>query len=242
LVFDQAISVYNQIQQPMKIFTNRSLQILNFLILIFLFTLGACKKHDPDVVAKGEARVKLVNAVTTEYNQDVYVDGEKKTTAALAFSESTEYLKLFSGSREISFTGANNIATAGTINFTPSLVYTVFLASNRTGEREVISYEDNLSNTETGKAKIKLINLTPSFVTGINVSVQAGTQFVNGLLYKEASNYFAVDAGMNLKFNVVGSGSIKTLDGKLLEAGKIYTIWFSGNTASTLEAHLISDN
>jgi hypothetical protein len=241
LVFDRAIVVYNQIQQPMKIFTNCSTQILLCLI-IFSITLGSCKKHDPDVVVKGETRVKLVNAVLTEYHQDVYVDGEKKTAAALGFSETSDYLKFFSGSRNISFMGSNNISTEGTLNFTPSIVYTVFLTSNRAGEREIISYEDNLSNTEAGKAKIKLINLSPTFGTGVNVSVQAGIQFVNALLYKEASNYFAVEAGSNLRYTVVGSGNVKTLDGTLLEGGKIYTIWFSGNTAATLEAHIITDN
>ncbi|WP_158526269.1 DUF4397 domain-containing protein [Pedobacter paludis] len=204
--------------------------------------LVSCKKHDPDIIVKGEAKVKMINAVQTESNQDVYFDNEKLTATALAFGESSDYLKISSGSRNVSFMGTNNISTQALINFTPSITYTTFLISDRTGSREVVSYEDNLSNTETGKAKIKLINLTPYFATGINVTVQAGTQFVNGLLYKEASNYFNVDAGMNLRFNVVGSGSIKTIDGATLEAGKIYTIWFSGITAAALEAHLVADN
>ncbi|WP_139180165.1 DUF4397 domain-containing protein [Pedobacter rhizosphaerae] len=225
----------------MKIFTNCSTQIIICLIIASI-QLSSCKKHDPDVVVKGETRVKLVNAVLTEFHQDVYVDSEKKTTTALAFGESSEYVKLFSGSRNLSFMGANNVATTGTLNFTPSIVYTVFLTNNRAGEREIVSYEDNLSNTEAGKAKIKLINLTPTFGTGINVSVQAGIQFVNALLYKEASNYFAVEAGSNLRYTVVGSGNVKTIDGTLLEGGKIYTIWFSGNTSATLEAHIITDN
>ncbi|RYF84212.1 MAG: TlpA family protein disulfide reductase, partial [Chitinophagaceae bacterium] len=59
---------------------------------------------------------------------------------------------------------------------------------NKKGDMEVVSYEDNLSNTEIGKAKIKLISLSPNFTTGINVMVQGGTQFVNGLAFKEASS------------------------------------------------------
>ncbi|PWS28358.1 hypothetical protein DHW03_00425 [Pedobacter yonginense] len=227
----------------MKIFTNLSIAFNTlFLLIICSFTLVSCKKHDPDVVVNGASKVKMINAVQTEFNQEVYFDGVKVTAAALSFGESSDYLKVSSGSRNVSFKGTNNVSTQALINFTPSITYTTFLVSDRNGNREVVSYEDNLSNTETGKAKIKLINLTPNFATGINVTVQGGTQFVNGLQYKEASNYFNVDAGMNLRFNVVGSGSIKTIDGTLLEAGKIYTIWFSGVTAATLENHIVVDN
>lgn len=223
----------------MKIFTKRSLFLC---FVLFVNCIIACKKPDPNVVVKGEAKVKFINATLTEANQDIYVDGQKNSTTAIAFTESTDYLKIVSGSRIVKFMGSANLPTESTFNFTPSLTYSTFLVGNRTGAREIITFEDNLSNTEAGKAKIKLINLSPFFLTGINVSVQAGTQFVNGLLYKEASTYFQVDAGMSLRYNVVGSGSIKTIDGTLLEAGKIYTIWFSGSTATALEAHIITDN
>jgi len=223
----------------MKIFTKLSKLFFLYIIIISLFS---CKKHDPDVIVKGEAKVKMINAAQTETDQDVYIDGEKRSTTALAFSETTDYLKILSGSRTVKFVGSTNLETVTTLNFTPSITYSTFLVNDRNGVREIVSYEDNLSNTESGKAKIKLINLTPYFNTGINVSVQAGTQFVNGLLYKEASAYFSVDAGLNLRYNVVGSGSIKIIDGVNLEAGKIYTIWFSGNSAITLEAHIITDN
>lgn len=243
MVFDQAFFVKYQIQLPMKIFTSASNSLTNLAILIFfLATLSSCKKHDPDVIVKGESKVKMINAVQTESNQDVYFDNDKLTSTALAFGASTDYLKVNSGARSVTFKGANTVTTQAIINFTPSLTYTTFLVSDRNGNREVISYEDNLSNTEVGKAKIKLINLTPYFATGINVTVQGGTQFVNGLQYKEASNYFTVDAGMNLRFNVVGSGNIKTIDGTALEAGKIYTIWFSGISTATLENHIVVDN
>lgn len=229
----------DQIQLPMKIFTYRS--SLLFLSLLMFF-LTACEKHDPDIVVKGEAKVKMINATQTEANQDIYVDGLKMSTSALAFSETTEYLKISSGSRIVKFIGSSNLATESAFNFTPSITYSTFLVNDRNGAREIVNYEDNLSNTETGKAKIKFINLTPYFTTGINVSVQAGTQFVNGLIFKESSGYFSVDADLNLRFNVVGSGTIKTIDNANFVAGKIYTIWFSGTTSATLEAHIITDN
>ncbi|GAA4198229.1 hypothetical protein GCM10022289_06660 [Pedobacter jeongneungensis] len=225
----------------MKIYTYLSKSLILFISLA-TFGLTSCKKNDGGEVAKGQAKVKMVNASLADVHQDVYMDNEKLTTVALAFGETSEYLKVPSGSRSVSYTGTNNTTTDTSLNFTPSITYTTFLVTNKKGELEIVSYEDNLSNTESTKAKIKLINLTPNFTTGINVMVQAGTQFVNGLLFKEASNYFTVDAGMNLRYNVVGSGSVKTIEGTSLEGGKIYTIWFSGTTAATLDAHIITDN
>ena len=204
--------------------------------------LSSCKKHDPDEVVKGQAKLKIVNASQAVVNQDVYLDNEKLTTTALAFGESSEYVKIPSGNRSISYTGTKSASTDTSLNFTPSITYTTFLVTNKNGDMEVVSYEDNLSNAETGKAKIKLISLTPNFVTGINVMVQGGTQFVNGLAFKEASSYFTVDTAFNLRYTVVGSGNVKTIESTALTAGKIYTIWFSGTTTATLEAHIITDN
>lgn len=240
MVFDRAILVY-QTNQLMKIYTSLSKSLI--LIISFLtIGLSACKKHDPDEVVKGQAKVKIVNASQAAVNQDVYLDNEKLTATALAFGESSEYVKIPSGNRNISYTGTNSASTDTSLNFTPSITYTTFLVTNKKGDMEVVSYEDNLSNTEIGKAKIKLISLSPNFTTGINVMVQGGTQFVNGLAFKEASSYFTVDTTFNLRYNVVGSGNIKTIDSSALEAGKIYTIWFSGTTAATLQAHIITDN
>lgn len=221
-----------------------STKLLNSLFFLFLLTLGlySCKKTDNSEVVKGEAKVKMINAVQTESNQGILIDGQQLSMVSLAFGETTSYMKIASGNRNVSFVGSSNIPTTAALNFTPSITYTTFLINDRNGVRDVVNYEDNLSNTEMGKAKLKLINLTPYFTTGINVSVQAGTQFVNSLLFKETSTYFTVDAGTNLRYNVVGSSSIKTIDGTSLEGGKIYTIWFSGITAAAIEAHVVADN
>ncbi|QIL40926.1 DUF4397 domain-containing protein [Pedobacter sp. HDW13] len=225
----------------MKIYTNLSKVIL-LLFTIPILALSACKKNDPDVVVKGEAKIKVVNASLTEIHQEVYLDDAKLTATALAFGETSEYVKIPSGNRNVAYVGLNNANTNASFNFTPSITYTTFLVTNKNAEREIVNYEDNLSNTEMDKAKVKLINLSPNFATGINVSVQAGLQFVNGLAFKEASNYFTLDGGLNLRYSVVGSGNIKTIDNSNFVGGKIYTIWFSGTTAATLEAHIIADN
>lgn len=242
MVFDQAFFVCNQIQLPMKIFTKRVSIIQTVLSAICFLCITSCSKKDPDLIVQGEAKIKVTNAVQTETKQDVYLDNEKLTPVALAFGETSDYLKIPSGSRNLSYQGSNNVNTNTSLNFIPSLTYSTFLVSDKNANREIVNYEDNLSISDMATAKIRLINLTPYFATGINVTVQAGAQFVNGLMFKEASNYFTLDAGAALRYNVVGSTSIKTILAADLMPGKIYTIWFSGITTATLEAHLIEHN
>ena len=225
----------------MKIYNNLSKSLILLTVLCSIGLLSR-KKDNPDEVVKGQAKVKMVNASQADIHQDVYLDNEKLTAVALAFGETSDYVKIPSGNRSVSYSGTNNTSTDTSLNFTPSITYTTFLVTNKKGEMEIVNYEDNLSNMEADKVKIKLINLTPNFATGINVMVQGGTQFVNGLAFKEASNYFTVDTGVNLRYSVVGSSSLKTIDKTSLEGGKIYTIWFSGTTAAELEAHIITDN
>lgn len=226
----------------MKIFTKRVSNTPAILLATCILLVTSCSKNNPDKIAEGQAKIKVINAVQTETKQDVFIDNQKLTTASLAFGETSEYVKIPSGSRTLSYVGSNNLNTEANLNFTPSLTYSTFLISDRNATREIVNFEDNLSVSDMTTAKIRLINLTPYFATGINVTVQSGAQFVNGLLFKEASNYFTLDAGAALRYNVVGSGSIKTIPAVDLLPGKIYTIWFSGLTAATIEAHLITDN
>jgi len=214
------------------------------VLLICSVAIISCKKNEPDVVVKGQAKIKVVNAIQADTKHDVYLDNEKLTNTALAFGETSEYVKIFSGERSLTFTDTDNlnINTNTNFNFTPSLTYSSFLVSDRNGNREILNYEDNLSISDMASAKIRLINLTPYFSTGINVSIQTGSPFVNALLFKEASNYFTLEAGADLKYNVVGSGNIKTIPASELLPGKIYSIWFSGLTSANLQAHLIVDN
>ncbi|MFC4212561.1 DUF4397 domain-containing protein [Pedobacter lithocola] len=226
----------------MKIFTKRVSNTSLIFLLIFCQTLISCGKNEPDVIVQGQAKIKLINSVEPEIKQEVFLDNEKLTTAPLAFAETSSYIKIPSGNRNLSYVGSNNITTNSNLNFTPSITYSAFLVSDRSGNKQIINFEDNLSNADLSTAKVRFINLTPSFLTGINVSIQAGSPFINALLFKEDSNYFNIDGGAALRCNVVGSGSVKTIAASELLPGKIYTIWFSGLTAATLEPHIILDN
>ena len=110
--------VYRPNATPYETLINRS-GLLFFLLP--MFSLVACKKHDFDVVVRGETKVKMINAALTASSQDIYINGQKLSTSALAFSERTEYLKISSGSMALKFIGSSNLATESTFNFTPSI-------------------------------------------------------------------------------------------------------------------------
>lgn len=212
------------------------------IIALLLFSIFSCKKNNLDTVATGETKLKFVNASNVLDSLSVSVDDETLNNLNLGFGTYSNYLKITSGKRRVTFTNSTKAIKDTILNFIPSLTYTTFLISDKNGKEQIVSYEDNLSNTTPSNAKIKLINLSPFYGTGINVSLQGGSQFIIGLAYKEASNYYSIDPDVNLRYNVVGSGNIKTLPEKSIEAGKIYTIWFSGTTAANLQAYIIQNN
>ncbi|KQR70546.1 DUF4397 domain-containing protein [Pedobacter sp. Leaf176] len=212
------------------------------VLLICSIAFFSCNEKEPDAIVKGQAKIKVVNAIQGDTKQNVYLDNEKVTNNALSFGETSEYIKILSGSRTLTFTDTNNLNTNTNFNFVPALTYSTFLVSDRNGNREILNYEDNLSTSDMASAKIRFINLTPYFTTGVNVSIQTGSPFVNALLFKESSNYYTLEAGADLKYNVVGSGNIKTILASELSPGKIYSVWFSGLTSANLQAHLIVDN
>ncbi|WP_316736434.1 DUF4397 domain-containing protein [Pedobacter aquatilis] len=226
----------------MKSSTHTTPKASIFLFLLCSMCFMSCKKHDPNVVVQGQAKLKVINAVQSDTKEEVYVDNSKMTSAALSFGETSDYVKVSSGSRFISFVGSNTLNTDTNLNFKPSLTYSTFLIADRDGKKEIINYKDNLSVSDMTAAKIRVVNLTPYFTTGINVSIQTGSPFINAIMFKEASNYFTVENGAALRYNVVGSGNIKTIAATDLLPGKIYTIWLSGLTSASLEAHLIVDN
>lgn len=226
----------------MRIFTSTILKF-NFLTAILVIGLLnlSCKKTPINTPAIGETKVKMINSVNTEQPQNIFIDQNKLEDIALSFAQESDYFKLQSGDKTIKFSSSVAITIEKDVNYTSSLTYTTFLIADKTGVKDLYTIEDNLSTSEADKAKIRIINLSPNFSTGINVLVAGGVQFVNAQMFKEISNYFFVDPALDLKYNVVGSGSVKTIIAGTLKPGKTYNIWFSGINATNLEAH-ISNN
>jgi hypothetical protein len=229
--------------RAMRIYNYNLIRFITIPALLVLFTLNfACQKKPIDNPVNGQARVKFVNTISTELPQNISVDENKIDNVSLSFADESDYYKLNSGVRQISFFSNSDITLNKEVNYTSSMVYTTFLIADKAGLKDYFTIEDGFSTSDVDKAKIRIINLTPNFTTGINISITGGTQFGNALIFKDASNYFVIDPNVDLRYNVVGSTNFKTISSSKFLPGKVYTIWFSGTSASNLEAHLIVNN
>jgi hypothetical protein len=208
-----------------------------------LCCLFSCKKDIviSNEVVQGEAKIKLVNASHTSSAIDFYLDDVKVNAQSLAFGEGSDYFKISSGSKNASFSNTDEDASAQVV-FVPTLSYTSFYVEDKSDQGEILTFEDNLGTTGAGKASVRFINLSPYFTNAVNVNLTGNVLLINSLPFKEASSYFSIDPTIDLRVSILGASGIKVLSGTEFEAGKIYTIWFSGTSNANLTINKITYN
>ncbi|MFI5452491.1 DUF4397 domain-containing protein [Pedobacter sp. UC225_61] len=220
---------------------------LHFYLSLMCFTtlccLFSCKKDMviSNEVVEGEAKIKLVNASHTASAIDFYLDNVKVNPQAIGFGEGSDYLKIPSGTKNASFSNTSENASAEVI-FVPTLSYTSFYVEDKSNKGEVLTFEDNLGTTPSGKANVRFINLSPYFTNAVNVNLTGNVLLINSLPFKEASSYFSIDPTIDLRVSILGAGGFKVISGTEFEAGKIYTIWFSGTSNANLTINKITYN
>lgn len=234
-------------QITMKTISTSFNRLCFYLGLTFFATvlcLFSCKKDDvpSGKEVKGEAKVKLINASNANGEVDFYIDDSKVSEAAMASGAASDYIKVQSGTKNASVTVNGVIDASTSFNFVPTLSYTSFYVEDKAGKGEMLIFEDDLGATEAGKARVRIINLSPYFTNALNVNLAGGVLLVNSLTFKQASGYFSIDPGVDLNVSILGSGANKTIGGSEFEAGKIYTIWLNGSSNATLKINKVSYN
>ena len=211
----------------------------------------SCKKEK-----KEEARVLVTHASPDAPGVDLLVDNQKVNASALTFPNSTGYLTVTAGTRNIKVNAAGTTTTVinADIPFVKDKNYSVY-AFNRLASIGAILVEDDLTTPASGKAHIRFFHLSPG-APAVTVGVLAGSTFTPVFSNRAfetqataaANQAFApVDAG-TYTFDVRVAGttnSVLTLTGINLQAGKIYTVFargIVGNTTTPLGASIIAHN
>lgn len=210
--------------------------------------LSACLK-EPKPEPTGEVNFRFVNAVSGSSSQDYYVNGSKKTAIPLAYGDYSAYTPLVSGNNQFAF--ADQGAT--TANAVSSVYYnkigikgTVFYykALNSTGADVLaagVIFPDETEEPVSGKAKVRFIHLNRlvNKNVALTVSVQGAGQLTpaEGVSFGSVTPYYSVDAGAQLV--ITGTGLTIPVMNPNFVAGKIYTIWFDGASATEVNGHVI---
>ncbi|WP_214225597.1 DUF4397 domain-containing protein [Pedobacter sp. B4-66] len=216
------------------------------LTLGILFLSSCFKAPKPEPV--GDAYVKAVNAVRGSTAQQFYLNGTKKSDAAIAYGESTPYITVTSGSSQFAFADINattaNAATQAVgvpIGIHATTFY--FKVKNPTTLQEslvaTIINDDLKPSLVPGKARIRFIHL--NYLLGNSVSIVSATKdLLTGLAFGTASSYIDVDPDTKFTFKATGVTTSPEIGGDFL-ADKNYTIWIDGATANELTGHIITN-
>lgn len=221
------------------------------LLLVLAAGFTACKKEK-----KEEARVLVTHASPDAPGVDLLVDNKKVNSAALTFPNNTGYLTVNAGTRNIKVNAAGTSTTVinADIPFTKDKNYSLF-AFNQVASIGAILVEDNLTAPASGKAHIRFFHLSPG-APAVTVGVLNGSTFTGVFTNRSfetqataAANaaFTPVDAGTyNFDVRVAGTTtSVLPLNGIVLQAGKIYTVFargIVGNTTTPLGASIIVHN
>ncbi len=221
------------------------------LLLLFSVSFTACKKEK-----KEEARVLVVHASPNAPGVDLLVDNQKVNSAALTFPNNTGYLTVNAGTRNIKVNAAGTSTSVinADVPFTKDKNYSLF-AFNLLASIGAILVEDNLTAPASGKAHIRFFHLSPG-APAVTVGVLNGSTFTG--VFTNRSFETATTAGANSAFTPVDAGtynfdvrvagtttSVLPLNGIVLQAGKIYTVFargIVGNTTTPLGASIIVHN
>jgi|SRR5690606_22626393 len=209
---------------------------LFLLLALGTLTLSSCLKgSEPTEIQV--AKLAFLNASPASEGFDMGLDQRLVNSISpdnpdFAYGDTLGYFNAFPGQRWVRvFEDAQAAAqplAQGTINLAPGQAYTVYVVGYE--ELELIATSDDLSAPESGKAKIRFVNLSPdapSLGLGIR-GVQ--TLIASDKEYKKYSDFVEVDADETHTFDITlhEGGDVVHSFALELEDGGVYTVWAKG--------------
>jgi len=212
--------------------STKTLSLLFSAATLLTVSFSSCHKDDNVSVT---AYVMAVNSAQASAPQDFYVDNSKVNTSAIAYTQNTEYLSVNSGSRNVQFktSGSATVNSTSTISFSPGTYNTVYFTDNGSAT----ATQDDRTPPQSGKARVRFINLSSAITGSVDFGLSAGNKLVTNLANKVASAYYEVDAATSFSLYASGSSTAALSIPTTIQAGHIYTIYISGT--ATLSYHII---
>lgn len=200
--------------------------------------MASCKKDKDDSPDPSKARVMFLNATLGVDTVQVKSGSDVLVNSLLPFV-SSGYRDLTPGETKISFVQPQtNIELSSTThNFTANNYYSVF-SGGSISQLSTLIISDDLSAPETGKAKVRLVNLA---VENLNETFYIGSEEIaSNIGNLSYSPFRPVSAGTYnlLVQDPANPTKIAQLSGQKLEPGKIYTVVVSGSFTGSGNAAL----
>lgn len=223
----------------------RKLLKKSLLLLIAVFgcttLLVSCKKKNK-IDEEGTVNLKIVNASTDNKPKTFYLANKVVVAGGLAYLNVSNTIGFNSGSKlvaEFRNEDSGSAYASGTFNFSNGLNYTVFLAGKGNDARVKV-FVDDLSAV-SDKAKVKFVYLNDGFAARVDIK-NGNNNLVTNLLKDNASGYINMDAGTN-NIQIIPSGQssgLSTFINATFIAGKVYTIYIAGSSATDIAVRQIT--
>jgi hypothetical protein len=218
------------------------LALCSVLGIALFFT--SCSKNE----AETNASLMIVNASPNGSNVDAAVNGSVIVNN-LAYPSNSGYKTVGSGPNNVTVTstGSSTAFINGTLTMEAGSYYSLYVTDSSHERKEAIT-RDDLTPPAAGKAKIRILHLSPN-TPALDITITgSGTSSVNmtGRSFndiKTNASYAAfqeVDAaGLSVQLKLAGTTTaVATIPVPALTAGKIYTFIIKGFTGATGSAAL----
>lgn len=194
------------------------------------------------------AQIQVTHASPDAPGVDLLVDNAVVNSAPLTFPNSTDYLTLDAGTRNIKVNVSGTATTVIEANLTllANQNYSVF-AVNSVSMIEPLVVQDDLTPPAAGKAHVRFLHLSPDAPT-VDITLTDGTTVFDDVSFKQITDFLPLDAGTyNLQVRTSdGSTVVLDLSGISLTDGKIYTVFakgfLSGSGNQALGAQIVTNN
>jgi len=216
----------------------KNLSLLFSAFMLLSVTLASCSKDKNSAALT--AHVQVANSAQGSAPQDFYLNNAKVTASAVAYGQSSAFITSSTGDRAGAFKNTGSAATNASVNLSleAGKYYTVFYIDDNSST----TVEDDRTAPQTGKARIRFINLSSALSSNLDFAVSGGAKLVSAIAYKGASAYYDVDPATTFKINVSGSSSTLVTIPTTITAGHIYTIFVSGNSNATITYHQVTES
>lgn len=213
-----------------KIFTNRIIAWALCCPMVLAFT--GCLNDDSSPVPDGPvAYVSLYHGSPNAPGLDIEVDNNQINSSAFEYAAYVGYLRFYTGERNLKFgpfaSSSVNIDT--TVTFETNKAYSVFVA-DEFENASIVVLNDNTDAPASGKAKVRVINLSPD-AGDIDFMIAGDDEnWATDLEFKDATEFTDVDAG-EFDFQVRASGDdelLASLPNTTLLSRYYYTIVIRG--------------
>lgn len=218
-------------------------------ICLLIISLSSClKTHDDAYQAVPVALVSAVNASPDAQPLDFYLDNNRGSYNSIQSGESMDYIRAYTGKRNISFTlsGSTQKIKTDTATLKADMLYSVFLC-NVTSTPDYLITRDTVSQPASGMAAVRFVNVSPN-TPSATLAIRNGATLASNKAYRTYSAFVPVQGNQSITFEIrQGSTNtvLTTLAPVTLRARSIYTIWLQGVNGATdatkLSAH-IQDN